>query len=112
MRRAASLETKWADAHHASPRFIAGANSVSPIRMAAASSESVSPQHLGAQIPIAEHAAPPTARASRGFVLWRFSYAGRRRLRHDWRAAGRRSGEHVPLSTFATAQWTKPPYAT
>src|ERR1700736_697804 len=47
MRRAASLETKRADAHHASPRFIAGANSISPIRMAAASGESVSPQHVG-----------------------------------------------------------------
>ena len=81
-------KTKGADAHHASPRFIAGANSISSIRMGAASGESVSPQHLGAQIPIAEHAAPPTARASRGFVLWRFSYAGRQRLQHDWRAAG------------------------
>jgi hypothetical protein len=57
----------------------------------AAGSESVSPQHLGARIPIADHAAPPTARASRGYVLWRFSYAGRRRLQHDWRAAGMRS---------------------
>ena len=52
-RRAASLETKWADAYHASPRFTAGANSISPIRMGAASSESVSPQHLD-ELPIGE----------------------------------------------------------
>ena len=33
-------------------------------------------------------------------------------LRNPWRLRDRRSGEHVPLSTLVTAQWTRSLYAT
>ena len=54
-------------------------------------------------LPRPQCSAPPRPRTpSRGFLLWRFSYAGRRRARHRLRAAGIRKPSQSRISLRCT----------